>query len=115
MELTIGSRIKHAWNAFKDNKDPLFYRHDTGPSYYYRPDRVRFSRGNERSIITSVYNKIAIDVASIDIKHVRLDEHDRYIETIESGLNECMTLQANIDQSGYLFKLDIVQSLLQYH
>lgn len=112
MELTIGSRIKHAWNAFKDTKDPLFYRHDTGPSYYYRPDRVRFSRGNERSIITSVYNKIAIDVASIDIKHVRLDEHDRYIETIDSGLNDCLTLQANIDQTGYLFKLDIVQSLL---
>ena len=112
MELTIGSRIKHAWNAFRDVKDPYSYRHDTGPSYYYRPDRVRFSRGNERSIITSVYNKIAIDVASIDIKHVRLDEHDRYIETIDSGLNECMTLQANIDQSSYLFKLDIVQSLL---
>ena len=113
IEESLGSRLKHAWNAFL-NKDPTPYSSKNGESYYhyYRPDRPRLSRGNERSIITAVYNRIAIDVASIDIKHVRLDENERYVETIKSGLNECLTIEANIDQTGRAFMQDVVMSML---
>jgi hypothetical protein len=88
----------------------MFYR-EPGMSYTYRPDRVRFSGGNERSIVTSVYNKIAMDVASIDIKHCRLDENGRYIKDIKSELNNCLTLEANIDQTGRAFIQDVVMSM----
>ena len=81
-------------------------------SYTYRPDRVRFSRGNERSIVTSVYNKIAMDVASVDIRHCRIDANGRYIEDIDSDFNRCLTLEANIDQSHRAFRQDIVMSML---
>ena len=111
MEESIGTRLKHAWNAFL-NKDPTPYYSKPGESYYYRPDRPRLTRGNERSIITSVYNRIAIDVASIDIKHVRLDENERYVETIKSGLNDCLTIEANIDQTGRAFIQDAVMSMM---
>lgn len=111
MAETIGSRLKSAWNAFL-NRDPTRSFYNAGDSYYARPDRVRFSRGNERTIVTSVYNRIAMDAASIDIKHVRLDENERYSETMNSGLNECLTLSANIDQSGIAFKQDIFMSIL---
>ena len=107
---TLTSRLKTAWNAFRNRDPTLFYR-EPGMSYMYRPDRVRFSRGNERSIVTSVYNKIAMDVAAIDIKHCRLDDNGRYIEDINSGLNNCLTLEANIDQSHRTFKQDIVMSM----
>lgn len=111
MEITVGSRLKHAWNAFM-NRDPTRYYGDIGMGYSYRPDRVRFSRGNERSIVTSVYNRIAIDAAAINIQHVRLDENNRFLETIKSGLNNCLTVEANVDQSGRGFIQDIVMSML---
>ena len=112
MELTLTSRLKKAWNAFTNNRDPTDVSyHDMGMSYVYRPDRVRFSRGNERSIVTSVYNRIAMDVASIGIKHCRVDKNGRYIEDVKSGLNECLTLEANIDQSGRSFIQDVVMSM----
>lgn len=111
MEITVGSRLKHAWNAFM-NRDPTRYYGDIGMGYSYRPDRVRFSRGNERSIVTSVYNRIAIDAAAINIQHVRLDENNRFLETIKSGLNHCLTVEANVDQSGRGFIQDIVMSML---
>ncbi len=110
MAFNLGDRLKHAWNAFR-NKDPTNY-HSLGASYMYRPDRPRFSRGNERSIVTSVYNRIALDVAAIKIRHVRLDANGRYSEDIKSGLNECLTLEANIDQTGRAFIQDIVMSML---
>ena len=111
MEASFGSRLKHAWDVFM-NKDPSYEYRDVGASYYYRPDRPRFTRGNERSIVTSVYNRIALDVAAIDIKHVRLDDNERYIETINSGLNSCLTLEANIDQTGRALLQDIVMSMM---
>ena len=112
MELTLTSRIKKAWNAFTNNRDPTIspFR-DIGTSYVYRPDRVRFSRGNEKSIVTSVYNRIAMDVASVTIKHCRTDKNGQYIEDIKSGLNECLTTEANIDQTGRSFIQDVVMSM----
>ena len=103
-------RLRHGWNAFM-NRDPT-YRQDLGPSYYYRPDRPRFTRGNERSIVTSVYNRIALDVSAISIQHVRLDENGRFLYTIDSDLNKCLTLDANIDQTGRAFLQDAVMSML---
>lgn len=109
--MSLADRIIHGWNAFM-NKDPTRYRPiDLGPSYSYRPDRVRFTRGNERSIITSVYNRIALDCSSIDVKHVRLDDEDRYKETIVSSLNECFTVEANLDQTGRNLIQDAVMSM----
>lgn len=110
MDQTFGSRLKHAWNAFR-NRDPTSLYRDYGYSYSYRPDRVRFTRGNERTIITSIYNRIAIDIASVDIKHCRLDENNRFVEEINSGLNSCLNLEANLDQTGRAFKQDIVMSM----
>lgn len=104
-------KLKHSWNVFVNNRSPTNYR-DDGPSYSYRPDRMRFSRGNERSIVTSVFNRISTDVANIDIRHVRLDENGRYTSDIDSGLNTCLTLEANIDQTGRAFKQDVVMSML---
>lgn len=107
---SLTSRVKNAWNAFR-NRDPTMFYREPGMSYGYRPDRVRFSRGNERSIVTSVYNRIAMDVASIDIKHCQLDENGRYIKDRNSRLNNCLTLEANIDQTARTFKQDIVMSM----
>ena len=105
-------RIKHSWNAFL-NRDPTYnYRDLGGPSYGYRPDRMRFTRGNERSIVTSVYNRIALDAASIDIMHVQLDKDNRFESIRESALNECLTRNANIDQTGRAFIQDVVMSML---
>lgn len=114
MELTLTSRLKRAWNAFTNNRDPTGVTspyQNVGMGYVYRPDRVRFTRGNERSIVTSVYNRIAMDVAAIDIKHCRVDKNGRYIEDMKSGLNECLTLEANIDQTGRSFIQDVVMSM----
>lgn len=112
MEMTFSSRLKHAWNAFTGN-DLYRPRYDIGPSYSYRPDRPIFSRGNERSIVTSVYNRIALDVASISIQHVRLDEDGRFTDVMEnSGLNTCLGLEANLDQTGRAFIQDVVVSML---
>ena len=112
MEIAIGSRFKHAWNAFVNNRDPTVYYRDTGPGYSYRPDRPRLTRGNERSIVTSVYNRIALDVASINIQHCKLDEDGRYLRTIDSSLNRCLNLTANLDQTGRAFVQDTVMSML---
>ena len=112
MAQTFLNRIKNAWNAFVNNRDPTSKWKDIGSSYYYRPDRQRFTGGNERTIVTSVYNRIAMDVAAIDIKHVRLYENDRYLETIDSGINRCFSEEANIDQTGRAFVQDIVMSML---
>lgn len=111
MEIAFGSRLKHAWNAFT-GRDPTRYYRDVGIGYSYRPDRPRLSRGNERSIVTSVYNRIALDAAAISIQHVRLDENERFLEVIPSGLNRCLNLEANIDQTGRSFIQDIVMSML---
>ena len=111
MELSIGSRLKNAWNAFT-NRDPTRLYQPVGSGYSRRPDRPRLSRGNERSIITSIFNRIALDVASVGIKHCRLDKNGRYIEDINSGLNECLNLEANIDQTGRAFIQDVVMSML---
>ena len=104
-------RLKHGWNAFLNDEEPRA-AYSYGFSYGTRPDRVRMTRGNEKSIITAIYNRIASDAASIDIEHVRLDDEDRYLETIRSGLNNCLTLDANIDQSGRAFIQDVVMSML---
>lgn len=109
MDESFGSRLKHAWNAFF-NRDPTVYK-DIGGSYSYRPDRPRFSRGNEKSIVTSVYNRIALDVAAINIQHVRLDENGRFLSSIKSSLNECLTLEANLDQTSRAFFQDVVISM----
>lgn len=108
MELT--RRIKHAFNAFM-NRDPT-YNYNRGPGYSYRPDRPRFSRGNERSIVTSVYNRIALDVASLTIQHCRTNGDGRFMDVIDSGLNRCLNLEANIDQTGRAFVQDIAMSMM---
>ena len=112
MDTSFGSRLKHAWNAFLNRDPTITYKQDIGTSYYRRPDRPRLSRGNEKTIITSIYNRIALDVAAIDIQHVRLDANGRYIETIDSGLNNCLTLEANLDQTGRAFIQDAVMSMM---
>lgn len=109
MEMSFGSRLKHAWNAFTGNVQ-INYR-DLGMSYSYRADRPRMSRGNERSIVTSVYNRIALDVAALSIQHIRLDENGRFLSVIEDGLNNCLTLEANTDQTSRSFLQDVVVSM----
>lgn len=112
MENTIGSRLKHAWNAFT-NKDPTpYYSSYGGGSSSSRPDRPRLHGGNERSIVTSVYNRIAMDAAAVSIRHIRTDDNNQFLETINSGLNTCFNLEANIDQTGRLFLQDAVMSML---
>lgn len=110
MDETLGNRIKHAWNAFMSKDSVIRYR-DVGMGYSYRPDRPRLSRGNERSIVTSVYNRIALDVAAINIQHVRLDENNRFLEVMDTGLNNCLSLEANIDQTARAFIQDVVMSM----
>ena len=110
MSYNLADRLKSAWNAFR-NRDPTDFS-NVGASYSYRPDRPRLTRGNERSIVTSVYNRIALDASSIDIMHVRLDENNRFLETVNSDLNSCLTLEANVDQTGRAFIQDIVMSML---
>lgn len=109
MEFT--DRLQHAWNAFM-NRDPTRYNYADGPGYSHRPDKARRSVGNERSIINAIYNRIALDVAAISIQHVQLDKDGRYKETRNSGLNTCLTLDANIDQTGRAFIQDAVMSML---
>lgn len=111
MEMNIGSRLKHAWNAFL-NRDPPGSRY-YGGGYSYRPDRMRFSRGSERTIINSIYNRIALDAASITINHVRLDENNRFDSIIDSGLNYCLNTEANADQTGRGLIQDIVMTFLE--
>lgn len=103
-------RLKYSWNAFF-SRDPTYFYRDTGPSYSYRPDRPRFTRGNERSIVTSIYNRIALDAAAVTIQHVRLDDNGRFLSSIDSPLNNCLTLEANIDQTSRAFIQDAVISM----
>lgn len=105
-------RLQHGWNAFVKNRDPTPSYAYYGDSYFYRPDRPRFTRGNERTITTSVYNRIALDVASIDVKHCRIDDNGRFKSEITSGLNTCLNLEANLDQTGRAFRQDVVMSML---
>ena len=107
---SIRQRLQHAWNAFRNNRDPT---ENMGAVYNgvssvsvggyassTRPDRSRLTRGKERSIITAIYNRIAVDVSAIRIRHVRIDENGRYKETMKSELNNCLNISANIDQTG---------------
>lgn len=105
----LKNRLQHAWNAFA-NKDPTYSSGYGG--YLYRPDRPRFSRGNERSIVTAVLNKISMDCAAINVEHVRLDDNNRFVEVLNTGLNKCLTLEANLDQTGRAFIQDTVMSLM---
>lgn len=115
MELSFGARLKHAWNAFR-NRDPTtnYASYSGYESAYssFRPDRHRLTRGNERSIVTSVYNRIALDVAAINIQHAYLDDNGRFLSAIDSGLNDCLTLESNIDQTAKAFIQDVVISML---
>ena len=111
MDFTFGDRLKHAYNAFM-NRDPTYRYGDIGAGYSSRPDRPRLSRGNERSIVTAIFNRIAIDASGITIKHCRLDKNNRFMEEINSGLNDCLNLEANIDQTGRAFIQDVVMSML---
>ena len=111
MENSLGSRIKHSWNAFM-NRDPTANYSPVNVTYFNRPDRVRLSRTNEKSIVSPILNRIATDAAAIDIKHVDLDENGRYISTRDSSLNDRLSLEANIDQTGLAFRQDIYMSLL---
>lgn len=107
---TFIARFKHAWNAFM-NRDPTRYDYEYGSGYSIRPDRVHLRGGNERTIVNSIITRIAIDAASTTIQHVRLDENGRFLEVIDSGLNNCLNVRANIDQTGRSFLQDMVQSM----
>ena len=109
--MSLRDRIRNGFNAFL-GRDPTVNYQATGMSYSYRPDRPRLTKGNERSMVTSVYNRIAMDGSAIDIKHVRLDNNGRYIETIPSGLNDCLSIEANMDQTGRAFIQDVIMSML---
>lgn len=111
MELLVGSRFKNAWNAFR-NREPTKVFQDIGYGYSYRPDRFRLTRGNERSIVTSVYNRIALDVAAIDIRHVQLDAEGQFCDVVQSGLNNCLSTETNLDQTGRAFIQDAVMSMM---
>ena len=111
MSDTFGARLTHAWNAFF-NRDPTRrYNYDTGPGYGVRPDRIRLNLGNDRSIVSSVYNRIAMDVAQTTIRHVKLDENERFKEMFASGLDDCLNIEANVDQTGTAFIQDLVMSM----
>ena len=111
MENNFGLRIKKAWNAFMNRGNTV---NEYSYGSYYRPDRIRLTRGNERSIITAIINKIALDIASLDIMHCRLDNNDRFKEVIKGNLNNCLTLEANLDQSYRAFFQDIVMTMFDY-
>lgn len=110
-EVSVGSRFKKAWNAFM-NRDPTPRNYDYGAGSYYRPDRRRLSKGNERSIVTAVLNRISMDAAAIQVKHCQLDDNDRFKEELDSSLNQCLTVSANLDQTGRAFRQDVYLSLL---
>lgn len=109
--MALTTRLLHAWNAFL-NKDPTSEYRNIGPGYARRPDKMRFTRGNERSVVTSVYNRLALDVSSLTIEHVKLNQNGQFTEIMSSGLNECLTVEANIDQTGRAFLQDVVMSMI---
>lgn len=112
MENSIGSRLRRAWNAFVNNRDPTRQYYDYGIGSWYRQDRRRYSTGKERTIINAIYNRIAMDSAAVDIKHVQLDENGRYESDINDGLNQCLNVEANLDQTGRAFRQDVFMSML---
>lgn len=112
MELKVGSRLKHGWNAFLNNRDPTAGYRNVGTGSARRPDRPRFTRGNERTIVTSLYNRIALDAAQVRIVHCKLDEDGRYIDDMPSKLNNCFSVEANIDQTWRAFMQDAVISMM---
>lgn len=107
----VGAYLKHAWNVFTKLDDPQVYTADIGSGYTYRPDRVRLRIPNERSIISSIFTRLAIDCAGIDMRHIRNDDQDRYLEDMDSGLNNCLTVEANIDQAAQAFRIDLALTL----
>lgn len=109
--MDFSTRFKNAWNAFTDKKESDIY--DVGPSWSTRPDRVKIFASSEGTIISSIYNRIAVDVSAFSFEHIRTDNEGRYLETIEDELNNCLTLEANKDQTASDFILDIVESLLE--
>lgn len=111
MEKSFGARLKHAWNAFF-NRDPTPVKWNEGSIHSYRPDRPRLTKGNEKSIVNAIYNRIALDVSALDIKHCKLDENKRYIQDMSSKLNRCLTIEANLDQTARAFIQDVVISML---
>lgn len=113
---SLMNKLKHGWNAFNDNQDIEYVNRtvDYGNNYSSRPDRRRSSSSNERSIVSAILTHIAMDVATIDIKHVRLDDNDRFVEGINSGLNNCLTIEANIDQAARHFRQDLVMSMFEH-
>ena len=111
-ENSLGYRFKKAFNVLLNRDHDLFYRQDIGASYYYRPDRPRLTRGNERTIITAIFNRIALDASSIIIQHCMTDDNGRFTDVIDSGLNKCLNTEANIDQSSRAFMQDVVMSML---
>ena len=105
------SRLKHGWNAFR-NRDPTIEYRNIGPGYFTRPDKIRYSYDNEKSIINTIVTRIAVDVASIDFIHCKLDENGRFAQEMTSSLNDCLRVEANIDQTGRAFIQDVVMSML---
>lgn len=110
--MSLGTRLKHAFNAFRGKEQEVIQKQDLGTSYYTRPDRVRYHFGSERTILASIETRIAIDVNRVQFRHVRVDDADRYVEDIDSGLNQCLNVEANVDQSAQAFKQDLVMSML---
>ena len=112
--MAVIDKVKQAWNAFKSNKENYPQYQETGPATTYRPDRVRTFVYNQRTIVSSIYNRIAIDVADIEIRHVAVDALNRYASDINSGLNECLTIEANLDQAPRDFRQDIVMTMFDH-
>lgn len=110
--MSLGQRLKHAWNAFTGADAITYQPRQIGEVSYVRPDRVRYRLGNERSILASIYTRIAIDVSGVKVRHVRLDSDERYISEIDSGLNYCLEVESNIDQTARAFMQDLVMSML---
>lgn len=108
---SLGDRLRNAVNAFRNNENGMFRYRDIGPGYSYRPDRTRFSGGNEKTIVTPVFNRVAMDVSAIDIVHVKTDDK-RYLEDMKSSLNDCLSVEANLDQTGRAFIQDVVMSMI---
>ena len=108
---TFAERLQHGWNAFVNNKDPTIQNEWFGPSYYYRPDRHRLNYRNERSMVNNIYNRISSDAATCDIRHVRVDENGRFADVVQSGLNNVLSTEANLDQTGRAFIQDIIMSM----
>lgn len=111
MPISIGSRIKNAWNAFRNKNETINYRARTDNGYYTRPDRVRLTGGRERSILTAVLNRIAMDVAAIDVVHCKIDENGRFVNKVDSHLNDCLSTESNLDQTPRAFMQDAVMSM----